>query len=118
MKKLNLEDKMEKLHLQMNLHEQVKGTILLRANGIHVSSKLSNGFDSRRLSAHIATIFRYISKKNQAEEAKIQLENGIDLFMKSIPSRKIILTSITNNATSPELNALMDRFAKEFQDIL
>ena len=114
---LSLEDKIMELHKKMNIHEQIKGSMLVKDDGIHISSNLPESLECRRLSAHIATIFRYVSKKNQQNEAKIRLENGVNLYMKYIPSKKVILTSLTDNASSTKLKMLMNYYSKEFQDV-
>ena len=115
---LSLEHKIMQLHKKMNSHQEIKGSILVKDDGIHISSNIPmESTERRRLSAHIATIFRYISKKNKQDEAKVRLENGINIYMKYIPSKKIILTSITDNAASPELNKLMQHYSKQFQEV-
>ena len=118
MKSTNLEDKMKTIHYKMNNHKQIKGSILIRDNGLYISSKLpSEKFENRKISAHIATIFRHISKKIQSDEAKICLENGINLYIKQIPHKNILLTTITDNASISTLKRLMDRYSKEFYNI-
>ena len=116
---LSLEEKILKLHTKMNSHKQIKGSLLVKDDGIHISSNIPKSLERRKLSAHIATIFRYICKKNQQneDEVKISLENGVNLYMKYIPSKKIILTSLTDNASSPRLKMLMNYYSKEFQDV-
>ncbi|MHA1379565.1 MAG: hypothetical protein ACTSRG_14420 [Candidatus Helarchaeota archaeon] len=102
----------------MNAHKQIKGSILIKDNGMHISSDIAlKNSERRKISAHVATIFRYISKKNKAEEAKIHLENGINLYIKRIPSKKLLLTTITDNATSPILTYLMHHYSNELKKI-
>ena len=114
----NLEKKILKLHNKMNKHKEIKGSVLVKEDGIHISSDIPmNLMERRRLSAHIATLFKYICKKNKQNEAKIHLENGVNLYMKSIPSKKIILTSLTDNAASTKLNKLMDNYSKKFEKV-
>ncbi|MFX0134915.1 MAG: hypothetical protein ACFFDN_14840 [Candidatus Hodarchaeota archaeon] len=117
MKSINLEEKMEIIHHQMNQHKQIKGSILIRDNGLHISSKLPEKSESRKISAHIATIFRHISKKIRSNEVKIRLENGVNLFIKQIPNKKILLTTITDNAATPNMKKLMDRYSRKFHNI-
>ncbi|MHA1298665.1 MAG: hypothetical protein ACTSO9_04380 [Candidatus Helarchaeota archaeon] len=119
MKKPSLETKIKQIHKKMNTHELIKGSILTKEDGLHISSNIPfESHERRKISAHIATIFRYISKKCKTDEARVQLTNGVNLYMKYIPQKKVILTSLTNNAASPELFKLMNHYSKEFQNIL
>ncbi len=114
----NVEEKMKIIHNKMNKHKQIKGSILIRDNGLHISSKLpGEKYENRKISAHIATIFRHMSKKIKSNEAKIRLTNGVNLYIKHIPNKKMLLASITDNAASPILKGLMVRYSRKIHNI-
>ena len=118
MKKKKLKTKLKEIHAQMNVHDQIKGSILVKDDGRHISSIIPcKKSKTKMVSAYIVDLFRYISNINKKNEVKIRLENGFYLYMKRMPSQKIILTSLTDNASSPELKTLMDRYSREFLSV-
>ncbi|NVM53253.1 MAG: hypothetical protein HWN66_06080 [Candidatus Helarchaeota archaeon] len=118
MPKMNLEVKMEILHRRMNNHEEIKGSILLRDNGLHISSNIPPELpEGRKLSAYIANIWRHLYKINDLDEGIFRLKDGIQVYMKYIPSRKIILTTLSNNADDSSMKELMKNYSKLFQNI-
>ena len=119
MSRIPIETKMEILHELMNKHEQVKGTILLRENGLHLSSIVPQDMPgNRRLSAGIAEVFRHLYKPNGLDEGYFQLKNESAFYMKQIPSKKAILTIMTDKVNSPNLVGLIAQFSRMFQNIL
>ncbi|MHA1145111.1 MAG: hypothetical protein ACTSRW_10270 [Candidatus Helarchaeota archaeon] len=119
MKKGDVETKMTILHHKMNVHHLIKGSILCRDDGVHVSSNIPTDLDEgRKLAAYITHAFRLINKINKTNEATLKFNNGMQFFVKHIPDRKLILTALTDRADSPRLSKLMNHFSNEFQKAL
>jgi hypothetical protein len=120
MKNLNLEERLNNLHDKINIEGQVKGSLLIRSNGLHISSKLDHNSpvnESRKLAANIAWIFRYFNKLDDLEALSFKLK-GIHFHLKYIPSKKVIFTVMTETAESPALEKIMKRYALKLQQIL
>jgi len=119
MPKMNLEVKMEILHQRLNRHHQVKGSILLRDNGLHISSKIPSDMpEGRTLSAYLANVWRKIYRVNELEEGAFQMTDGTQIHLKHIPSKKIILTTLSKDADDRSLKEIMNHYSSLFQNIL
>lgn len=118
MSKMNLEVKMEILHHRLSRNPQCKGSILLHENGLHISSNVPKELsEPRRLSAALANIWRQLYKPNDLDEGNFHLKE-FQFFLKHIPSKKVILTLISD---SPEVSGLQEqlaRYSQFFQNIL
>jgi predicted regulator of Ras-like GTPase activity (Roadblock/LC7/MglB family) len=118
MLRMNLEMKMEILHQRLSRNPQIKGSILLHENGLHISSNIPKELpESRRLSAALANIWRQLYKTNNLDEGNFQLKQ-FQFFMKAIPSKKVILALISDNTEGPELQMQLARYSQIFQRIL
>ena len=116
---MKLEGMMKQLHDQMNQYEQINGSILLRENGLHISSRISNELlDKRRVAANIANLFQYFKRINKGDEVNIQMNCSSGLYMKYIPSQKVILSVFCNGTNSNNLKDLINHFSLEFQNII
>ncbi|MDD1778400.1 MAG: hypothetical protein LUQ65_09565 [Candidatus Helarchaeota archaeon] len=110
--------KMEILHQRLNRNPQIKGSILLHENGLHISSKVPKELpDTRRLSAALANIWRQLYKSNYLNEGNFHLKQ-FQFFMKSIPSKKVVLTLISDNPEAPGLQEQLAHYSQLFQKIL
>ena len=119
MAKNNVETKMTILHHKMNLHQLIKGTILSKENGMHVSSNIPTQLEEgRKLAAYITHAFRLINRINKTNEATLRFHNGMQFFIKKIPSRNLILTAITDDAESPNLARLMNHYCTQFEKVI
>ena len=117
MQEMNLEEKMKDLHKEVIAHEPIEGSILLKDNGLHISSTFKlESFEKRRLSAEIAHVFRYFNKIGGVQDLTFKM-NGVHLHLKHLPSRKLIFTTVTKPADFPKLDMLMSLYSKEFQAI-
>ena len=114
----NLETKMELLHDEINSRESVKGSILIGENGLHVSSKLPNAMhETRVLSAHLARVFRYFNQISELSDFSFKI-GDTHFHMKHIPSKKLLLTTLSESANPPQLQELMNWYSRVFQNIL
>ncbi|MHA1797288.1 MAG: roadblock/LC7 domain-containing protein, partial [Candidatus Helarchaeota archaeon] len=107
--------KMQALHYKLNAYKSIKGTLLFKDNGLHVSSNIQNP-ESRRLAALYAGIFRTINRIERVHEAQIRLKNGLSLYMKKIPSKKVVLTALSDEADSKSVKTLMKLYARMFRN--
>ncbi len=108
---------MDQLHQEINAHKLIKGSLLLKDNGLHISSNLPDALPKGRyLSAHIASVFRYFKAMIDINELDFKLW-GTHVHLKHIPSKKVILTTMTENANSPHLKRLMQRYTRKFEKL-
>ena len=118
MPQMNLEVKMEILHQSLNNHPQIKGSILLRDNGLHLSSKVPSDMPaSRTLSAYLANVWRQLYRVNELEDGIFQMTDGTRFYLKHIPSKNIILTTLSENADDRSLKQLMNHYSTLFLGI-
>ena len=118
MPQMDLEVKMKILHRRLRRNPQIKGSILLHENGLHISSNIPKELpETRRLSAALANIWRQLYKNNDLNEGNFHLKQ-FQFFMKSIPSKKIILTLISDNPEAPGLQEQLTHYSQIFQKIL
>ncbi len=119
MSQMNLEVKMEILHQKLNHHQQIKGSILLRDNGLHLSSKVPSDMpEGRTLSAYLANVWRQLYRVNELEEGTFQMTDGTRIYLKHIPSKKLILTTLSKDTDDRSLRVLMNHYSSLFQQIL
>jgi len=118
MPQMDLEVKMGILHQRLSRNPQIKGSILLHENGLHISSNLPKELpEHRRLSAALANIWRQLYKTNDLDEGNFHLKQ-FQFFMKYIPSKKVILTLISDNPEGPGLSQQLAHYSQIFQKIL
>ena len=116
---MNLEVKMEILHQRLNSHHNVKGSILLRDNGLHISSKIPSDMpEGRTLSAYLANVWRQLYRVNELEEGDFQLKDGTQIHLKHLPSKKIILTTFSKDADERRQKELLNHYSSAFLNIL
>ena len=119
MPQMNLITQMDILHQKINRHQQIKGSILLRDNGLHLSSKIPSDMpDGRTLSAYLANVWRQLYRVNELDEGMFQMTDGTRIHLKHIPSKKLILTTLSQNADDQSLKALMKHYSTLLQQIL
>jgi len=117
MTNLNLEEQMDQLHHQLNKYKLIQGSLLLTDNGLHISSKLPEELPEHRyISAEIARIFRYFKQISGISELDFKLW-GTHIHLKYIPSKQVILTTMTNQSNSPHLKRIMQRYSQKFESL-
>ena len=113
---MKLEQKMNIIHNNIQKIGSIKGSILLKENGLHVSS---HGFsDKRRLAANIAKLCKYFRRMNNCSEINVQLNDGSIFYIKHLPSSKLILTTIFTGNFTKNINNIMNSFSQEFKNLL
>lgn len=118
MPRMNLEVEMELLHKRLSRNPQIKGSILLHENGLHISSNVPKELpETRRLSAALANIWRQLYKANDLDEGNFHLKQ-FQFFMRSIPSKKVILAIISDKPEAPGLQEQLTHYSQIFQKIL
>ncbi|NHI91830.1 MAG: hypothetical protein EAX96_04965 [Candidatus Lokiarchaeota archaeon] len=112
----DIERKMQTLHYRLNAYNSIKGTILLRDNGLHISSTIKKP-ESLKLAAIFAGMFKTVKRIEDVDEAQFRLNNGLSLYMKELPSKKVILTALSDEPNSRNVKALMNFYSRMFQNI-
>lgn len=112
---LNLEEKMSALHQNMNNHQQIKGSMLMRNNGLHVSSN-TNMAHPRKSAALFAGMFKMINQLGKVNEATLRLKNGTSVYLKEV-SDKVILATLADSYDSERVKRLSDYYVRKFQNI-
>ena len=115
MSTLNLEEKMSALHQNMNSHHQIKGSMLIKSNGLHVSSNNTMAHP-RKFAALFAGMFKMIDTLGKVNEASLRLKNGTSVYLKEV-SNKVILATLTDNYDSERVKRLTDYYVRKFQNI-
>jgi len=119
MPQMNLERKMEILHQRLNKNAQVQGSILLRENGLHLSSILPPNIPKgRELSAYLANVWRHLYKINEESEGIFRMKYGLQVYMKYIPSKNLLLTTLSPDADDPSMKELMNHYSTLFTNLL
>ena len=117
MNSLNLETKMANLHQELSTHESIQGSLLIKDNGLHISSNVDlDNQEKRKLAANIAHIFRYFYNLCQVEELDFKWR-GLYLYLKHIPAKNLILTTIGTRADIPNLKELTNHYSQAFLNI-
>ncbi len=114
MSTLNLEEKMSALHQNMTSHQQIKGSMLVRHNGLHISS--SQLPESRKLAALFAGMYKTINVIEKVSEATVRMRNGTSVYLKEV-SDKIILATVADSHESERVKKLTDYYVRKFQNI-
>ena len=117
MKTTNVERQMQTLHYRLNAYGSIKGTILLRENGLHISSTNLQKPESRKLAAIFAGMFKTVKRIEDVDEATFRLNNGLSVYMKELPNKKAILTALSDESNSRNVKALMNFYSRMFQNI-
>ncbi|MHA1269623.1 MAG: roadblock/LC7 domain-containing protein [Candidatus Helarchaeota archaeon] len=118
MKSIKLELQLKNLHERIIQYEQIKGSLLIRKNGLHLSSKIPIGMDSRRLSANIAHLYNLFRRINKGKEVCINLYDGNGVYIRELKNSKVILTLLINKTGLNEIKELIYGFSEEFNNIL
>lgn len=87
---------------------------------MHISSNIpTNLEDGRKLAAYVTQAFRLINKiTSNTPNTILRFHQGLNMYVKQIPSRGLILTVLTSDEDSPLLEELMNQYSKQFQMIL
>ena len=110
----NLEEKMSALHQNMVSHHQIKGSMLVRNNGLHVSSNQVP--ESRKMAALFAGMYKTINVIEKVSEATVRMKNGTSVYLKEV-SDKVILATVADSYDSERVKRLTDYYARKFQNI-
>ena len=113
----NVERQMQTLHYRLNAYGAIKGTLLLRENGLHISSTNLKKPESRKLAAIFAGMFKTVKRIEDVDEAQFRLNNGLSVYMKELPNKKAILTALSDESNSRNVKALMNFYSRMFQNI-
>ena len=88
MSRMSLKIKFEVTHQRLNRNNQVKGSILCRESGEHISSNIPEGLPGEQeLSACIAKVFHEIYKCNGFDEGSFHLKDKVQFYLRYIPSK-------------------------------
>ncbi len=113
-----IQRQLDYLHKELSKHEQVEGSLLLTDTGTHISSSLTHSeLEVRQLSDGIGYLFRYLNEISEINELSFKLR-GRYFHLKHVPSKKIILSVISKQDRTRNLEILANMYARVFQDII
>ncbi|TFG04446.1 MAG: hypothetical protein EU536_04600 [Promethearchaeota archaeon] len=109
---------MEILHQRLNKSAQVKGSILLRENGLHLSSILPPNIPQRRqLSAYLANVWRQLYKSYEETEGIFRIKDDIQVYMKYLPSKNLLFSTFSSPANDSSMKEIMNHYASLFTNL-
>jgi len=119
MRHTNLEVEMAHLHHQIHRHKGVRGSILLRDNGLHVSSQVPSIIPHpRKLSAYLAHIWHSLYKNNESSEGSFHLKDQFHVYLKHIPSKKLLLVLFCERKPPLNLRIFINYYSNLFKNLL